>query len=75
MKKNLSRLLSLVLVAMLAVAMLAGCGNNDNGGTNQSDGENNNQQSVEKRDDIIIATANEPPRWPPISTVPSQAHT
>ena len=65
MKKNLSRLLSLVLVAMLAIAMLAGCGSN-NGGTNNENTEKNPQQtSGEKRDDVIIATANEPPTLAP----------
>ena len=65
MKKNLSRLLSLVLVAMLAIAMLAGCGSN-NGGTNNENTENKPQQtSGEKRDDVIIATANEPPTLAP----------
>ena len=65
MKKNFSRLLSLVLVAMLAIAMLAGCGNN-NGGTNNENTENKPQQtSGEKRDDVIIATANEPPTLAP----------
>ena len=71
MKRTFSKLLSLVLIAMLALAMFAGCSNNDNNGSNN--GSNNNSSSGEKRDDVIIATANEPPRWRPISTAPSPA--
>ncbi len=63
MKRTFSKLLSLVLIAMLALAMFAGCGNNDNSGSNN--GGNNNSSSGEKRDDVIIATANEPPTMAP----------
>ncbi len=69
MKKKGIKLLCLVLTLVIAIGLLAGCGGDD-----EKPGGNKGQKGSEgMRNDIVIATANEPPTMAPISTAPLPA--
>ncbi|MEA4920778.1 MAG: ABC transporter substrate-binding protein [Clostridiaceae bacterium] len=62
--KKITKLLSIVMALMFVMAAFAGCGSKDANKT----GGNDNQQgtpTATDRDDVIIATANEPPTMHP----------
>ncbi|MEA4920775.1 MAG: ABC transporter substrate-binding protein [Clostridiaceae bacterium] len=62
MKKSVIKIFSLAMVFMLAFSMMLGCGAET---TNTDPGKDTSSQAEEKRNDIIIATANEPPTMAP----------
>ncbi|MEA4921504.1 MAG: hypothetical protein VB078_11390, partial [Clostridiaceae bacterium] len=63
MKKSIIKLLSLAMIFMLAFSLMAGCGGGD---TKTDDGKTPTPDtSKPARDDVIIATANEPPTMAP----------
>ncbi|MEA4920776.1 MAG: ABC transporter substrate-binding protein [Clostridiaceae bacterium] len=63
MKKSIIKLLSLAMIFMLAFSLMAGCGGGD---TKTDDGKTGTpDKTAPARDDVIIATANEPPTMAP----------
>ena len=67
MKNRKLRVLSLLLVLVMAAGLLAGCGGNDSnngGGTSEPNKDNGGDKGVAK-DSIVIATANETPSLSP----------
>ena len=65
MKKSV-KLLSLLLALLFVMAAFAGCGEKDVEDEKPSEGnEGQEQNNTEKKDSIIIATANEPPTLAP----------
>ena len=66
MNKSFKKLLSVSLIFVIALAMFAGCGNNDAAnGTTDNNGGTTDEPSGTVRDSIVIATANEPPTMAP----------
>ena len=59
--KKMTKLLAMVLAVMFVMAAFAGCGND----SDEKDTDGNEQDNNEARNDVIIATANEPPTLHP----------